>query len=48
MVPRVRLCFPAAKLLLASVLVLIHSVPEAAISLAVDASDSHVGAVLQQ
>ena len=37
-----------AKLLLAVVPVLTHPVPGAAISLAVDASDSHVGAVLQQ
>ena len=40
--------FSAAKLLLASVPFLTHPVPRAAISLDVDASDSHVGAVLQQ
>ena len=40
--------FHSAKLLLASVPVLTHPEPRAAISLAVDASDSHVGAVLQQ
>ena len=40
--------FSTAKLLLASVPVLTHPVPGAAISLAVNQSDSHVGAVLQQ
>ena len=40
--------FSAAKLLLASVPVLAHPVPRAAISLAVNASNSHVGAVLQE
>ena len=40
--------FFAAKLLLAPVQVLTYPVPDAALSLAVDASDSHIGAVLQQ
>ena len=40
--------FSAAKLLLSAVPVLTHPVPGAAVSLAVDVSDSHVGAVLQQ
>ena len=40
--------FSSAKLLLASVPVVTHPVPGAGVSLAVDASDSHVGAVLQQ
>ena len=40
--------FSAAKLFLATFPVLTHPIPVAAISLAVDASDSHVGAVLQQ
>ena len=37
-----------AKQLLASVPVLTHPEPGAPVSLALDASDSHVGAVLQQ
>ena len=40
--------FSAAKLLLATLPVLTHPVPGAAISLAVDGSNSHIGAVLQQ
>ena len=40
--------FHITKLLLTSVPVLTHPVPGAAIYLAVDASDSHVAAVLQQ
>ena len=46
--PRLDSAFSAAKLLLATVPVLTHSVPGAAVSLAVDVSDFHVGAVLQQ
>ena len=40
--------FRRAKLLLASVPVLTHPEPNPSVSLAVDASDSHVGAVFQQ
>ena len=40
--------FSAAKQALVSATVLIHTNPSARISLAVDASDTHVGAVLQQ
>lgn len=40
--------FSKAKSLLAAVPTLVHPVPGAPISLAVDASESHVGAVLQQ
>ena len=40
--------FSPAKLLLSAIPVLTHPVPGAAVSLAVDGSDSHVGAVLQQ
>ena len=40
--------FTRAKNLLSSVPELVHSWPEAPISLAVDASDTHLGAVLQQ
>ena len=40
--------FSATELLLASVPVLTHPVPGSAICLAVDASDSHLGVVLQQ
>ena len=39
--------FSTAKLLLFAFPVLTYSVPGAAVSLAVDASDSHVGAILQ-
>ena len=46
--PNLDSAFSAAKSLLSAVPVLTHPVPGAAISLAVDASDSHVGAVLQQ
>ena len=40
--------FSAAKLLLSAVPVLTHPIPGAAVSLALDASDSHMVAVLQQ
>ena len=46
--PMLDSAFSTAKLLLAAVTVLTHPVPGAAMSLAVDASDSQVGAVLQQ
>ena len=46
--PMLDSAFSAAKLLLSIVSVLTHPVPGAAVSLAVEASDSHVGAVLQQ
>ena len=44
--PTLDSAFSTAKLLLVSVPVFTHSVPRAAVSLAVDVSDSHVGAVL--
>ena len=40
--------FLQAKNLLSAVPTLVHPVPGSALSVAVDASDSHVGAVLQQ
>ena len=46
--PALDSAFRRAKALLAAVLELIHPRPGAQISLAVDASDSHVGSVLQQ
>ena len=46
--PTLDSAFSAAKLLLSAVPVLTHPVPGAAVSLSVDASDSHVGAVHQQ
>ena len=46
--PTLDSAFSAAKLLLSAIPVLTHPVPGAAVSLAVDVSDSHVGAVLQQ
>jgi len=46
--PEMLSAFSAAKSILLSVPTLIHPVPGAPVSLAVDASDTHVGAVLQQ
>ena len=46
MIPTLDSAFSAAKLLFSAVPVLTHPVPGAAVSLAVDASDSHVDAVL--
>ena len=40
--------FQQAKCLLSAVPTLVHPVPGSALSVAVDASDSHVGAILQQ
>ena len=46
--PAVDSAFCRAKNLLASVPELVHPPPGAQISLAIDASDSHVGSILQQ
>jgi hypothetical protein len=46
--PAMDSAFQTAKSLLASALPLHHPIPSAILSLATDASDSHVGAVLQQ
>ncbi len=46
--PQEDAAFQAAKQVLCSAASLVHPDPQAAISLAVDASDKHVGAVLQQ
>jgi len=46
--PAMLAAFAAAKALLATAVPLHHHHPSAALSLATDASDSHVGAVLQQ
>ena len=46
--PLMNSAFNRAKLLLSAVPELVHPQPKAAISLSVDASDTHIGAVLQQ
>jgi len=46
--PLMNSAFNRAKLLLSAVPELVHSQPNAAISLSVDASDTHIGALLQQ
>ena len=46
--PLMNSAFNRAKLLLSTVPELVHPQPNAAISLSVDASDTHIGAVLQQ
>ena len=46
--PTLESAFSNTKLLLSAIPVLTHPVPGASVSLSVDASDSHVGAVLQQ
>ena len=46
--PALDSAFTRAKDLLSSILELVHPQPDAPISLSVDASDTHLGAVLQQ
>jgi hypothetical protein len=46
--PLMNSAFNRAKLLLSAVPELVHPQPNAAISLSVDASDTHIGAVLEQ
>ncbi len=46
--PVMNSAFNRAKLLLSAVPELVHPQPNAAISLSVDASDTHIGSVLQQ